>query len=109
MRRREGEGSKGMGPILIRGVSQPGRATVTHPPWNWQVLLVVVLLVIDAVPALQVDQRGFEIAPQRHQELACERHDGDPLRSPFEVADALAARGSFFRKRPWAAIPEAGR
>ena len=51
MRRREGKGSKGMGPILNRGVSQPCRAAVTHPPWNWQVLLVVVLLVVDEVLA----------------------------------------------------------
>src|ERR1700731_173304 len=33
MRVREGEGSKGMGPILIRGVFQPSPRTVTHPPW----------------------------------------------------------------------------
>src|SRR5260370_25248198 len=27
------KGSKGMGPILIRGVFQPSPRTVTHPPW----------------------------------------------------------------------------
>src|SRR5260370_18793289 len=27
------KGSKGMGPILIRGVFQPSPRTATHPPW----------------------------------------------------------------------------
>jgi hypothetical protein len=32
---------------------------------------------------------GFEIAPQRHQELARHRHDGDAAHPPLAVADAL--------------------
>src|SRR6516164_6791500 len=93
---------RGMGPILIRGVSQPCPATVTHPPWNWQVLLAFKFgggsaRVADAgVGSARLEhgagwhQAGFEIAPQRHQELACERHDGDTPHAPLAIADALA-------------------
>src|SRR5215467_2215286 len=48
---------RGMGPILIRGVSQPCPATVTHPPWNWQVLLVF------KFGGVGVDQRVLNTAP----------------------------------------------
>jgi len=34
-------------------------------------------------------QTGLKIAPQRHQELAGERHDGDAAHPPFLLADAL--------------------
>src|SRR6266436_7770337 len=35
-------------------------------------------------------QAGFEVAPQRHQELACERHNGNAPDSSLAIADALA-------------------
>src|SRR5215831_21172147 len=68
-----------MGPILIRGVSQPCPATVTHPPWNWQVLLVF------KFGGAGIDHRVLNTAPagtrplsrSRHSATRSLRHDGD--------------------------------
>lgn len=91
------KGSKGMGPILNRGVFQPSPATVTHPPWIAVFLLRglrLLSLPLNWGSGLQDctgwNDAGFEIAPQSYQELARHCYDRDAPRASFEVADAFA-------------------
>src|SRR5258706_11934672 len=157
----EGAGSKGDGTILYRGVFQPCRDPVTHPPWIHKLLLSVFWHCASgsALPAGSefgrripadcarpkgdalkkqietgsypgivkttldgVDQRAylangvcprsgqvkfsapivrsspfedgtsrhhasFKITPKRHQQLACQRHDGDAADAAFRGTD----------------------
>jgi hypothetical protein len=49
-------------------------------------------------------QAGFEISPQRHQELARKRRDDDAPYAPFAVADALTKPGCSRRCRADSAL-----
>ena len=74
----EGVGSKGDGTILYRGVFQPCRDPVTHPPWTHKLVLSVFAVRSSPLEDGTVwHQASFKITPERDQQLACQRHDGD--------------------------------
>jgi hypothetical protein len=60
------QGSKGDGTILYRGVFQPCRDPVTHPPWKRYILFVLFAAILFALEnrAFRYDI-GLEIAPKR--------------------------------------------
>src|SRR4029077_13857725 len=93
----EGGRSKGDGTMLYRGIFQPCRDPVTHPPWIHKLLLPVFNLRSSPFEdGTSRHQASFKITPKRHQQLACQRHDGD-------AADA-ALRGTDTRPEPDAQI-----
>jgi len=59
---------KGDGTILYRGVFQPCRDPVTHPPWKRYILFVLFAAILFALEnrAFRYDT-GLEIAPKRDQ------------------------------------------
>jgi hypothetical protein len=69
------------------------------PPWNWHISYVWTLVLKLRSARLEHgasrDQTGLKIAPQRHQELAGERHDGDAARlRALSVDHKLPSRGN---------------
>ena len=60
------QGSKGDGTILYRGVFQPCRDPITHPPWKRYILFVLFAAILFALEnrAFRYDT-GLEIAPKR--------------------------------------------
>src|SRR6202008_1809908 len=84
----EGAGSKGDGTILYRGIFQPCRDPVTHPPWIHKLLLSVFDL--RSSPFEDGTSRhhaSFKITPKRHQQLARQRHNGDAADAAFRGTD----------------------
>ena len=84
----EGAGSKGDGTILYRGVFQPCRDPVTHPPWTHKLVLSVFAVRSSPLEDGTVwHQASFKITPKRNQQLACQRHDGDAADAALRDTD----------------------
>ena len=85
----EGAGSKGDGTILFRGIFQPCPDPVTHPPWIHKLLLSIFDLRSSPFEdGTSRHQASFKITPKRHQQLACQCHNGDAADAAFRGTDS---------------------
>ena len=73
---------------LYRGVFQPCRDPVTHPPWTHKLVLSVFAVRSSPLEDGTVwHQASFKITPKRNQQLACQRHDGDAADAALRDTD----------------------
>src|SRR3981189_3517924 len=97
----EGKAQQRRDPSERAGSSSPWMTTVTRLSWFTSVVVAGGRLDVWARRSggrvqhcADRHHTGVEITPQRHHELACHRHDGDPPDAPFDVADPLAEPGA---------------
>jgi hypothetical protein len=84
------QGSKEDGTHLTSGVLQPHRRPVTHPPWNLVMFLSSQRVSSHLQSSAFRHQACLEIAPERNQQLACDRDDRNPPDAAFEFANTIA-------------------